>query len=800
MAIQLKEAPKIKITLRNGDLFSDVAPNYYFDSFHLKKKLLEPNCFTFEVWRDDLVLEDADFKFNLRDELLGAKVECSLIAKRYDDEQEEDVEDEVENFFYGYIQNIKVIRKGVRTPATFRCTAFSPDSRLKQFKTCSSRFGVPLAKYVADIIYSPSENTCKYDVSSGRYDDQQPMEAEINPRYTDDMPYTVQYHESGYDFLVRLAKRYGEFFYYEDSCLHFGEMKEYDPIHMRTGIDLERYNYDINMNDHLGTALSEYDYDISDKPFTSRTWFKWGFNEWEQEVESPHEMAQSAFDRSMEYFNDENNTVIDLHSARILKEKTTRNAANPEDHYVDQQYVLLEQYVMADSLICNGVARRAVLKLGSVIVIEDETHTGPGDKPDVIEHEPLKVIEVHYDWNSHKGVLNLVNRFKAIPQKSQVPPYLQRDKYGFLTYGDFDIFPYSGPQMGVVVDNNDPLGLGRVRVAMQWQINQEISSNKTDTQPDFHNMEFKTYWIRVAQPYSGNDETGSYLVPEILDEVIVAFEHNNAERPYVAGLVHSNFFSKVDPVWSEEGSVKNNEFKAFRTRNGHTIEIRDKDENGYIKIYDNKTHNYVVTLDTDSKKISLESRGNIELSADNNIVLNAHKNIIMKAGEEIEGNANEFFFDIKDDARIYSDYMEFHSLDKGFFVCSKSNISMYAFVSDIDDECTAQSHMRLVKDGAALAYTNGNQDDTCSNVVLDKEGAYLGNTLPDGNVCIFSRYNNVDIYAKAKDVTLSAGNNVKISPVMDLKLEGFSMKAEGFTSISIQGTATDIKGTPLKLN
>lgn len=796
----MKEAPKIKITLRNGDLFSDVAPNYIFDSFRLTKKLLEPNCFYFEVWRDDLTLEDADFRFNLRDELLGAKVECSLVALRYDEEQGEDVDDVVENFFYGYIQNIKVLRRGVRTPVTFSCTAYSPDSRLKQFPTCSSRFGVPLAKYAADIIYGPAENTCKFDVQSGRYDGAEPMMAEINPRYNENMPYTVQYHESGYDFLIRLAKRYGEFFYYEDSCLHFGEMKEYDPIHLRTGIDVEKYYYDLNMNDHLGTILSEFDYENSGDVLTFHGMYKWREGGWKQAVESPNEMAQSAFDHSMEYFNDQYNTVIDFRSARLVDEKSSRTAEDMQDRYVFQQHDLLEKYVMADGLVCNGVALRAVLKLGSVIVIEDETHTGPGQNPDVVEHEPLKVIDVYYEWNSHKGVLNLVNRFKAIPQKMQVPPYLQRDEHGFLTYGDFDIFPRSGPQMGLVVANNDPLGMGRVQVVMLWQITQEYARVGTDSDVKFKDMEMRTPWIRVAHPYNGYKANGSYVVPELLNEVIVSFEHDNVERPYVSGVVHNGFFTPVDQVWSEEGSLEKNEYKAFRTRNGHTIEIRDKDENGYIKIYDNKTHNYVVTLDTDSKKITLESRGNIELSADNNIVLNAHKNIIMKAGEEIEGNANEFFFDIKDDARIYSDYMEFHSLDKGFFVCSTSNISMYAFVSDIDDESTAKSHIRLVKDGAALAYTNGNQDDTCSNVVLDKQGAYLGNTLPDGNVCIFSRYNNVDIYAKTKDVTLSAGNNVKISPVMDLKLEGFSMKAEGFTSISIQGTATDIKGTPLKLN
>lgn len=798
MGIQLKEAPKIKITLRNGDLFSDVAPNYIFDSFRLTKKLLEPNCFYFEVWRDDLTLEDADFKFNLRDELLGAKVECSLVALRYDEEQGEDVDDVVENFFYGYIQNIKVLRRGVRTPVTFSCTAYSPDSRLKQFPTCSSRFGVPLAKYAADIIYGPAENTCKFDVQSGRYDDAEPMMAEINPRYNENMPYTVQYHESGYDFLIRLAKRYGEFFYYEDSCLHFGEMKEYDPIHLRTGIDVEKYYYDLNMNDHLGTSLHEYDYEVGQ--LISRGVFKGdekGYP-WKQMMESPHEMSQSVFNSAMEYFNDDHNMILDLHSARILKEQTSRKVEKRNDDYytIKEQYDLLEKYVMADGLVCNGVALRAVLKLGSVIVIEDETHTGPGQNPDVVEHEPLKVIDVYYEWNSHKGVLNLVNRFKAIPQKMQVPPYLHRDEHGFLTYGDFDIFPYSGPQPATVVDNNDPLGLGRVQVVMLWQEFQECMNLHVQELKDV--KENRTPWIRVAQPYGG-DETGSYIVPELLQEVIVAFEHNNAERPYVAGSVHNNLNGLVDPVWSEEGSVKENEYKTFRTRNGHTIEIRDKDENGYIKIYDNKTHNYVVTLDTDSKKITLESRGNIELSADNNIVLNAKKNVIVKAGEKVDITANQYNSTIEDHVWIYAGGFSLRALEDGFSLRSAKRIEFFAYMSDLDNVKSCKTVLSLSDNGAGLLYYGG-AEGQYSRLKLTKDSASLEGTMGDTGVVLYSKFNNVKIRSDNSDIDISSGNNIKISPLFDMILEGASLKAEGFTMASIESKLTQLKGTPLKLN
>lgn len=624
MAIQLASDPKIKI---NGEELN----GYLFTGFKLTKRLLEPNRFEFILRKEDMTLTQEDIKFELRENLLGSLVECSLSANRVDVEGDCQT-DVVDNFFKGYIQHIKVERKDNKAPFELRCIAFSPDSRLKQFPSCSSRVNATLGKYAADIIYGPAEGNCKFDVPSGRYDDSHPIQAFINPRYNDPMPYTVQYHESGYEFLKRLAKRYGEFFYYEDGTLYFGEMKEYDAVTLRTGIDLENYNYDLNMNEHLGIVLTEFDYiDRGMERLVGRV--KWGKGGWKQTAESYHEMSQSAFNHSIEFFNDDHCMVSDSRSARMLKEPSSREfEKNDNVFWAREQHDLLEKYVMADTLICSGDARRADLKLGSVIVIEDETNTGPGASTEMVQHEPLKVIDLVYTWDSKKDNRSLVNHFKAIPQKATVPPYLERDSQGFLTYGDFDIFPYSGPQHGRVVDNKDPLGLGRVQVVMSWQFRQEYCN---DQEKDIMEVaENRTPWIRVSQPYGGH-ERGCYIVPEIFDEVIVGFEHNNAERPYVMGTVHNNWNDKVDAKWGEDSVVQNNEFKSIRTRNGHTIEIRDKGKHGYIKIYDNVTHNYVVTLDTDRSLIKLESAGNIELEAKQDIVMHAGNDIIMNADRDI---------------------------------------------------------------------------------------------------------------------------------------------------------------------
>jgi type VI secretion system secreted protein VgrG len=78
-----------------------------------------------------------------------------------------------------------------------------------------------------------------------------------------------------------------------------------------------------------------------------------------------------------------------------------------------------------------------------------------------------------------------------------------------------------GPQPAIVVG---PPGetvhadrYGRVKVQFHWD-----------------REESHSVWLRVAQPFAGGSE-GSFFLPEVGDEVLVAFEHDDVRRPYVLG-------------------------------------------------------------------------------------------------------------------------------------------------------------------------------------------------------------------------------------------------------------------------
>ena len=62
-----------------------------------------------------------------------------------------------------------------------------------------------------------------------------------------------------------------------------------------------------------------------------------------------------------------------------------------------------------------------------------------------------------------------------------------------------------GVVIGIVTNNNDPEGMGRVKVNFPWR-----------------DIKDESFWARLATFMSGN-ERGSYFLPEVGDEVLVSF-------------------------------------------------------------------------------------------------------------------------------------------------------------------------------------------------------------------------------------------------------------------------------------
>ena len=786
MAIKLVENPTIKLTLNSNDPFEDLYKDFVFTEFRLSKKLLEPNRFEFVMQRANERLETDDIEFQMKSDLFGAKVEVSLKGVYYDMWHEEEKEYEVEDFFYGYIQNLKMVRVNKGSTLIIRCIAYSPDAKLKHHPTCCTFNHHTLEECVDQVLsLNAIEPMASYfKKEEGKYsDDAEGLAFNVNPvnGTNEPMPYTVQYKESPYNFLKRLAKRYAEFMYYENREFVFGDMIELPTLSLFVGADLESYTYELNMNDDNGIVFAQHhsrDKIVEAVGYQKETNTDDPFYESiNDQDELENEMSTETLSYSHDYFGDFQNSVMELGSTPepdfdITSKSNYYCDVNKFDTglYASDQRENLDHYVMADMVLCYGKANRADLKLGSVLELVEETFTN-ADKEDWWEHKQLKVIGLTYRWKFNDP-LSMANTFKAMPREAQAPPYLERDKYGFLTYGDFDIYPKCGPQYGIVVDNKDPEQLGRVQVSLTWQNTYGRLEGGSSYDPK-QDEEQRTPWIWVVSPYQGF-QRGAFVIPEIGDQVLVGFEHNNAERPYVMG----SRYKKRDLPTDSWTNYDNNNVKAFRTRSGHNIEFIDDDTmtgtGGKIRIYDAQTYAYEITFDTDKNLISLKSKGNIELDADKNIILHAGNDLVINVDHDMKTT-------VENEQETHVKKKQFTEVTEGPLITfakdtqthrSEKDIELLAHVTaeDVDDNLSA---LTLSDTFVALCLHNGHSSGNKSVIGMNTEQIQVATDWPSIKILVASRQGgDVEIMSDQKNVNIGAGMNVDVEANQSVEIEG----------------------------
>jgi uncharacterized protein involved in type VI secretion and phage assembly len=183
---------------------------------------------------------------------------------------------------------------------------------------------------------------------------------------------------------------------------------------------------------------------------------------------------------------------------------------------------------------------------------------------------------------------------------------------------------FYGVAIGVVTNNQDPEKLGRVKVKFPWL-----------------SAEDESYWARVLTPMAGN-ERGIYFLPEVDDEVLIAFEQGDINFPYILGALWNG--KDKPPVQNEDG--KNNQ-RVIKSRSGHMIILDDTDSKEQIIIQD-KTSNNKIVIDSQNntmniqvdKDLTIETKGKITLKSTDgdisieckNLSINTQQNYKLEAG------------------------------------------------------------------------------------------------------------------------------------------------------------------------
>lgn len=136
----------------------------------------------------------------------------------------------------------------------------------------------------------------------------------------------------------------------------------------------------------------------------------------------------------------------------------------------------------------------------------------------------------------------------------------------------------------IVTNVNDPNNRGRVKVKYPW-LNDSEESN----------------WARVISVGAGN-QRGLMSMPEVNDEVIVAFENGQFDVPYVVGGVWNG--QDAPPmqasIFHADGKVV---VRKLKTRTGHELTFTEKTDSSTIEILESK--GLKITLDGTNKKIEL---------------------------------------------------------------------------------------------------------------------------------------------------------------------------------------------------
>jgi uncharacterized protein involved in type VI secretion and phage assembly len=181
-----------------------------------------------------------------------------------------------------------------------------------------------------------------------------------------------------------------------------------------------------------------------------------------------------------------------------------------------------------------------------------------------------------------------------------------------------------GVALAQVINNVDLLGLGRVQVHLPWI---------PEIEP----------WARISVLMAGA-QRGTYFIPQVGDEVLVAFNHGDIREPYVLGSLWNG--RDRPPAGLPPGLPTDARNKRIiRTPLGHEVEFDDLAQS--IRI--TSTRQQKITIEPNKIEISttgstatltLNETGSVSIQANRSIDLKAPKITIEGTTVEMKGSAS----------------------------------------------------------------------------------------------------------------------------------------------------------------
>jgi type VI secretion system secreted protein VgrG len=413
------------------------------------------------------------------------------------------------------------------------------------------------------------------------------LQPKIAPAYGETLSYTVQYKETGWQFLSRLSATFGEWLYYDGQKLILGPPQG-NKVKLLYGSNLHHFSMALQVRP-AGFEMMAYDYMNNEVYDGSPSGIagKAGLSE----------LGKHALQKSEKFYS--------------ANPKQWNNSFLTNKKQLDD-FVNAKAAMQSSEMVrFNGGSGHPGIQPGGGASIEGKNVFNQADE----SFGDYTIISVSHHCD---GQGNYSNEFEAVPASIKMPPVTMYTE------------PHCETQSAVVTDNNDPKGLGRARVRFHWM-------GETEKSP----------WLRITSPHGG-DGKGMFFVPEVNEEVIVGFEGDSPVKPYILGTVYhgkaktnfSNAGNDVKALQTRSGNmiVLNDAEGSVHVADakGNDVKI---DGSGNINV----TASDSIVLTCGDSKIEMKKDGTINITG-KKITINADDKAIMESKQAkftADGGGNE---------------------------------------------------------------------------------------------------------------------------------------------------------------
>ncbi|MRI00654.1 hypothetical protein GH721_08965 [Kriegella sp. EG-1] len=400
------------------------------------------------------------------------------------------------------------------------------------------------------------------------------FDIQVNPTFKEVIDYTVQNHESAFNFVKRLAEKYGQWLYYNGKALVFGKPE--------TNTTSLKYNHD----------LAEYEISFTPTPqkfkYFTQSYLEKSGKHWEYtETQKPDGVGgdnAKLYTKSDSLYKNETNVWVNANNERKIQKIIKAKAK------LQQAGFAIQQVKVSGRSWNSGVA------LGNKVVIKDQEY---------------RVVEVIHSLG---GVDDYENNFEAVSANIEGYPHT-----------NINAFTTSQSQIAVVQDNSDPDNLGRVKVTFAWQelIGEMspwirvLSAHAGENQ----GIQFiPEIGDQVLVDFEGGDAESPYVVGSL----------------YHKGHMPNDNWSSSENNTKVIRTRSGHTIELDDTKDSEKIKIYDND--GSIITFDTKERSLTLkateTFRVEAGNIELISEGKIDIQAKGNITQSAGGDLtILSKGE-----------------------------------------------------------------------------------------------------------------------------------------------------------------------